>query len=128
MPKQIALVMRQRFVGEALAALVEPRGAYALHILSDFGRALWYCRDFTPDLVLVEISDATDSTAEAALRLTDAFSSRFPLCKRMLFISKSDQKSVLPAAIRARQEHRIEGFVTADAGNEYVIASIQALI
>ena len=126
MQKQIALVMRQRFVGEAIADRLRVQNNCVPHVIFDFAYALGYCRDFRPDLVLIEISDATADSFEQALALSKAFEGRFPQCKRMLFISQSDRKALLEQAVRAKQNNRIDGFVTADAGIEYVIASIQA--
>lgn len=126
MHKQIALVMRQRFVAEAIADRLKASGD-AVCIASDYPRALWYCRDFTPDLVLFEISDASDDTIGGVLALGHRFREAYPGCKRMLFISRSDPRGALDQAIRAKQADRIDGFVTADAGNDFVIASIQAL-
>ena len=126
--KHIALVMRQRFVGEAIASMLREKPDCVPHLIYDMEDALWYCRDFSPDLVLIEVSDASEDSVDAAVGIGRKFRQQFSDCMRMLFLSKSEKSATLDAAVRARQRHLIDSFVTADAGNEYVIASILSLV
>lgn len=127
MQKRIALIMDQRFIGEALAELLRAKGRYEVSIVSDFERALGFFRELPPTLALVEVSDAIGSQ-DKAMKVCGMLKDKIPDCRRMLFLSASNNAGVLATAIAIKRMRTIDDFVTADAGIGYVIASIEALV
>lgn len=127
MRTRIALIMNQRFTGEAIAELLRAKKIYEVSVVLDFEHTLDFFREAPPDFALVEVSDAIGSQSKA-IRICEMLEEKIPACRRMLFISSSDNAGDLANAISAKQMKTIDGFVTADAGANYVIASIEALL
>jgi len=125
---KVLLVMRKQSISDGMILEAGEDTHFEMIAVQMYDLACLTADNFSPDIAVVEITESGQHhQADKCLAVLDAIRGNHPACKRVIICSKSDEESY-QAAIAAKQEGRIDGFLLFDHGLKEILGQLEALM
>jgi len=126
--KKIMLVTGHKFFAQSLANIMKTHSDLCseLHLTYDIKQAALDAEVLKADMVIIDISAATDALFGEVISLCGNLRKAAPDCRIILLIPGSDSEC-RKVAINAVQDSTIDDFIYHDASLDYLFAKIQSI-
>lgn len=126
--KNILLVMHRKILSDALIEGLKDGERFEFQAVQNYASALLTAEACMPGIVIMEIPESGNwKSADKCLAICDMIRKQIPGCKQVLLCSESDAEACR-AAIRAKQENRIDDFLYYDTSVKYLFSKLESLI
>jgi len=128
MARRVLLVMQKRVLSDALIAQTSTDTRFNFETEPKYAFAALTAEACSPEIVLVEIPESGPwKPAEKCFAVCDVIRRQLPDCKVVILCS-ADDKGAYQAAIKAKQESRIDDFLFYDNSSHYLLSKLEALV
>ena len=127
MEKTILFIMHTGIIGQGLHKNFQDNKEYHPVLTSDYKNAELYLCGKTPETVVIEVPDHSLYPLSYCLEVGKRLKKAYPSCQVLLFLSYTYLDDILPVVVEAKRAGEIDGFTTANARIEEVIATIKSL-
>ncbi|HHU07440.1 MAG TPA: hypothetical protein GXZ59_03745 [Clostridiaceae bacterium] len=125
---KVLLIMSRKIVSDCLIAQADTSSSFKFQAEHDYAAAVQSAIKYDPAIVIVEVPESgIYRLTERCLQIADEIKKYLPRVKRLLLCSERDAESSR-AAIRAKQEKRIDDFLFYDASVKFLFSKLEALI
>ena len=119
--------MKRKMLSDALIEHSISYTHFELVAAQNYSTAALTAESCSPEIAVVEIPESGSwKPAEKCLGICDAIQRQFPKCKQVILCNEDDTDSY-NAAIRAKQENRIDDFLFYDSSVHYLFSKLEAL-
>ena len=124
---RVLLVMKRKMLSDALIGQYAGDSRFELMVARNYSTATLTAESFSPEITVMEIPESGSwNSPERCFAICDTIRQRFPNCKQVILCSEDDTASY-NAAIRAKQENRIDDFLFYDSSVHYLFSKLEAL-
>ena len=128
MAKKVLLVMHRKMLSDALIAGSGGDARFIIIAEQNYATAALTAESYAPEIAVLEIPESGPwKSAEKCLAVCDVIRGQIPDCKQVILCSENDADSC-HAAIRAKQERKIDDFLFYDNSIHYLLSKLEALI
>ncbi len=126
--KNILLIMHRKILSDALIEGAKDGVHFEFQAVQNYASALITAEACMPEIVIMEVPESGNwRSADKCLAICDMIRKQIPGCKQVLLCSESDAEACR-AAIRAKQENRIDDFLYYDTSVKYLFSKLESLI
>ena len=124
---RVLLVMKRKMLSDALIAKDAGDSRFELMAARNYSTAALTAESFFPEITVMEIPESGSwNSPERCFAICDTIRQQFPNCKQMILCNEDDTASY-NAAIKAKQEKRIDDFLFYDNSVHYMFSKLEAL-
>ena len=125
---KILLIMSREIISDSIIAQSKAGGRFDFHAESDYMSAIESAIKYKPRIVLLEVPESGSyKSADKCLLISDEIRKNLPPTRQLLLCSETDAASRL-AAIKAKQNKRIDDFLFYDTSVNYLFSKLESLI
>ena len=124
---KVLLAMKRKMLSDALVEHAAGDTRFEMTAAQNYSAAVLTAERCMPDIVILEIPESgLWKQADKCLAVCDEIRRQLPDCSQVILCSENDTQAC-SAAIRAKQENRIDDFLFYDSSVQYLFSKLEAL-
>ena len=127
--KTIVVSVQNGLLAEGIIRTLKESGEFRAYktVPGKSNSVLWDCESLNPDILLMEVSHAPDSTLPKRLEEGAAVRKALPHCKLVLLCDENAAPDIARQVSVAKQDGRIDNFFYSSVTGSYLTAALSAL-